>query len=268
MSDRQSAPAIDPHLANVHWRDLVPLRRWQVIAELLLPLPWLVASLTFAAMGHWLLALPLSFFFYLTGLRVVHNAFHRTLGVSRAGDHAVLLILSLLMLGSMHAVRHNHLEHHRHCLDDDDVEGACARMPWWKAVLLGPLFPLRMHIAALREGSPATRGWILIELTGNCLVILGALGVSGTFPLRYHVISMTIGQCLSAFFCVWTVHHDCDGHGVIARTIRNRLRAIATFEMFYHLEHHLFPAVPTRHLPELARRLDAAQPGLDRLRAF
>jgi fatty acid desaturase len=31
--------------------------------------------------------------------------------------------------------------------------------------------------------------------------------------------------------------------------------------MFYHAEHHLFPAVPTCRLPVLARRLDAAAAG-------
>jgi fatty acid desaturase len=30
--------------------------------------------------------------------------------------------------------------------------------------------------------------------------------------------------------------------------------------MFFHLEHHLFPQVPTAHLPLLARRLDNACP--------
>ena len=28
--------------------------------------------------------------------------------------------------------------------------------------------------------------------------------------------------------------------------------------MFFHVEHHLFPAVPTWHLPQLAARMDAA----------
>jgi fatty acid desaturase len=33
--------------------------------------------------------------------------------------------------------------------------------------------------------------------------------------------------------------------------------------MFYHVEHQLYPRVPTRRLPELARRwLDVALPGL------
>jgi fatty acid desaturase len=43
---------------------------------------------------------------------------------------------------------------------------------------------------------------------------------------------------------------------------RNRLKAIVTCDMFYHVEHHLFPAMPTRKLPALARRLDEAAPEL------
>ena len=30
--------------------------------------------------------------------------------------------------------------------------------------------------------------------------------------------------------------------------------------MFYHTEHHLFPKVPTCHLPELAERIDKVMP--------
>ena len=37
---------------------------------------------------------------------------------------------------------------------------------------------------------------------------------------------------------------------------------------FYHLEHHLFPAVPTSRLPELARRLDATDPQWSSKRVF
>ena len=41
---------------------------------------------------------------------------------------------------------------------------------------------------------------------------------------------------------------------------RNRFRAAVTFSMFFHLEHHLFPQVPTARLHILARRIDAADP--------
>jgi fatty acid desaturase len=52
----------------------------------------------------------------------VHNAYHYALGVSRAATEWVMLALSVLMLGSMHAVQVNHLRHHRYCLGEEDVE--------------------------------------------------------------------------------------------------------------------------------------------------
>jgi fatty acid desaturase len=63
---------------------------------------------------------------------------------------------------------------------------------------------------------------------------------------------------------VWTVHHDCDRWDEVARTLRHRFKSLLVFNMFYHLEHHLYPRVPTSRLPALARRLDGALPDLPR----
>ena len=60
-----------------------------------------------------------------------------------------MFVLSPLMMSAMHAVQWNHLRHHRHCMDDDDVEAMSARMPGWKALITGPQFPIRLHHAAL-----------------------------------------------------------------------------------------------------------------------
>jgi fatty acid desaturase len=79
---------------------------------------------------------------------------------------------------------------------------------------------------------------------------------------------MVVGQCFTSFFAVWTVHHDCENPGPFARTLRGVLKNVATYNMFFHVEHHLFPAVPTCHLPQLAERLDQAAPELTRLRVF
>ena len=57
-------------------------------------------------------------------------------------------------------------------------------------------------------------------------------------------------------------HHDCDSSHYIARTIRNPLKALVTYDMFYHVEHHLFWTVPTCELPVLTERLDAVAPEL------
>lgn len=64
--------------------------------------------------------------------------------------------------------------------------------------------------------------------------------------LKYHVAAMALGQCFTAFFAVWTTHHDCDKDGLFARSIRNHIKATLTYNMFYHFEHHVFPTVPVQ----------------------
>jgi fatty acid desaturase len=250
--------------AAVEWRDLVAMRRGETVAELLLPLPWLAGSLVAAGHGLYPFALALSFVFFLTGLRLNHGGCHHAIGLGRRATDAVLLVLSVLMLGSMHAVRWNHLRHHRHCLADEDIEAMGARRSGLGAILLGPWFPLRLHATAWQGGGHTVRRWIAVELAANLLWLPLLVGPFALDVTRYHVAAMLLGQSLTAFFAVWTVHHDCPP-GIVARTIRNRLKSLMTFDMFYHREHHLFPAVPTPHLPALARRLDAAEPVLPRL---
>jgi hypothetical protein len=89
----------------VPWRDLVTLRPGERMRELLLPLPCLLLALLAAPYALWVLALAGSLYFFLTGLRLVHDVFHGNLGLRAWGNDVVLLVLSILMLGSMHAVR-------------------------------------------------------------------------------------------------------------------------------------------------------------------
>ena len=247
-------------LKEVAWKDLVGLKPWQRFIELSISLPWLLVSLFLAWQEWYLLALPFSFIFFLTGLRQVHNGFHYALGVSKRATDLLLWANSILMLAAMHAVKHNHLQHHRHCLEEEDVEGKCARMPAWKALLYGPVFPLEQHYTALRKGSSTTRRWVGAELASILLFALLVMMLE-IRVLQYHLLAMLIGECFTAFFAVWTVHHDCD-ETLHSRSIRSRWKSLITFNMFYHLEHHLFPKVPTINLPELSRRLDEKLPQL------
>ena len=258
----------DPRLAAVSWRDLCALSPREIAYEVLIYTPWLVVSLLFAhGAFHWHVALLApalfsSFMFFLCGLRQVHNAFHYAVGVSNRTHEVLMFILSPLMMSAMHAVQWNHLRHHRHCMDEEDVEAMSARMPGWRALLTGPQFPLRLHHAALTMASPATRRTIVLELAAMLGLLFLAFAVFDFAWLRYHVIAMLTGQCFSAFFAVWTVHHDCDRSHYIARTLRNKAKSFVSYNMFYHVEHHLFPSVPTCHLPELAKRLDHVAPEL------
>ncbi len=264
-------PAIfkDRRLRHVKWRDLLTLSPWERLHELSLSLPWLTASLycydlALRTDAAWMIAGGIcAFYFFLTGLRQSHNAQHYNMGISRRSQDWLLFSLSILMQSSMHAVQVTHMHHHRHCLAEHDVEAFSARMPWYRALLLGPLFTLRLHYHALRLCRSANkRRWILCELGAILVWLIMVFGLLGIETLQVHALLMLIGQCGTGFFAVWTVHHDCDAEHFIGRTQRGRWKNFISYNMFYHIEHHLFPAVPTCHLPELARRLDQAAPEL------
>lgn len=248
-------------LRTVRWRDLVPMSRVEGVAECLHPLPWLAASWLLAAHGWWPVALPCSFMFFMTALRLNHEAIHRHLGFGARGHCLVMHGLSALMLGSNNAVAFNHLQHHAHNGTPEDLEGKAGRMSGWRVLAYGPWFPVEMHIAAWHRGGRALRRRMAIDLALNAAVIAVAAALASPV-LLYHIAAVTLAQCLTAFFAVWITHHDTDHDGLGARTQRSRLINLATYNMFFHLEHHLFPAVPVKRLGHLAERLDRAFPQL------
>jgi beta-carotene hydroxylase len=75
-------------------------------------------------------------------------------------------------------------------------------------------------------------------------------------PLVY-VLCVTMSSWFYPFATAW-VPHRRDGRDAITHTIavRGRLIPEIFFQHTYHLEHHLYPAVPSHHWPELAKRLD------------
>jgi fatty acid desaturase len=258
----------DPRVRAVEWHDLTALTAGEIAWELTLSLPWLLLSLVCAQFQLYVPALVFSFMFFLAGLRQVHNAHHYALGLSRRATEWVMFALSLLMLGSMHAVQINHLRHHRYLMDDEDVEAISARLTWWQALLFGPVFPIVLNWKAFSVGSWRQLRWVRAELAATCVLMGVACLLESPRVFRYHITAMLVGQCLTAFFAVWTVHHDCDRYHFIARTVRSRIKSVMTLGMFFHVEHHLFPSVPTCHLNAVAQRLDAAAPELSQMRVF
>ena len=66
---------------------------------------------------------------------------------------------------------------------------------------MSPGAVVRLHMRGFRLGRRRHRRWILAELAA------GALWV---FMVWYHVAVMAVGQSMTSFFAVWTVHHNCD----------------------------------------------------------
>ena len=247
-----------PSLASVEWQDLRQLSLGETVYNIFLSLPFLLLSWWSAWQGWWLLALVATFFFFTAALRQAHDCYHRTLGVSKVATELMLFLLSITMLCSTHAIRHTHLNHHRVPLGDSDVEGNWARLPWYQAILGGGLFSIAIQWFGLTHGSRRNRMLVGFDLLLIFAVIATAF-ITMHPVLMYHVLVMILANTMVGFFAVWSVHHGCDDM-VYARSERHLLINVLTFNLLYHIEHHLFPAVPTNHLPRLAKRLDAVAP--------
>lgn len=254
-------------IRSVEWKDLKKLSLNEMLVENNLTIPWFIISLTFAYYGYYILALPFSAFFFLTGLRQVHNGFHNSLGTNRFLTWLSLYINSVLMMASIHAVKFNHIRHHKYCLGEEDYEGKSARMTWYGAIFYGPVHMYLIHKVTLQLGNKSYKRNVVIELLSIIFFAVIVFYFHIDF-LMYHIIVMLAGEFLMAFFAVWTVHHDTHDTPELARTQRTGWKNAVTFSMFYHLEHHLFPAVPTIKLPELAKRIDAVLPEIEKKSAF
>ena len=247
-----------PSLASIEWQDLHQLSLSETIYNIFLSLPFLLLSWWSARQGWWLLALVATFFFFTAALRQAHDCYHRTLGVGVLATEIMLFFLSITMLCSTHAIRHTHLNHHRDPLGDSDVEGNWARLPWYQAILGGGLFSIAIQWFGLMHGSRRNRILVAFDMLLIFAVIAAAF-ITMHPVLIYHVVVMILANTMVGFFAVWSVHHGCDDV-VYARSERHPLINLLTFNLLYHIEHHLFPAVPTNHLPVLAKRLDATAP--------
>ena len=254
-------------LEKVEWKDLKTLTFKEMLIENNLTIPWFVGSMIFAYLGYYLMALPFSAFFFLTALRQVHNGFHNSLGTSRFFTWLCLYLNSILMIVSVHAVKFNHLRHHKYCLSEEDYEGKSANMTWYGAILYGPIHTFLIHKVTLQLGNTQYKKNVIAELISIVIFITIAFYFKIDF-LIYHIIVMIIGEFLMAFFAVWTVHHHTHDNPNFARTQRTIWKNKITFSMFYHLEHHLFPAVPTIKLPELAERIDKTLPEIEKKITF
>ncbi len=254
-------------LKKVAWKDLRTLSIKEMLIENNLTIPWFVISMALAYYGYYFLALPFSMFFFLTSFRQVHNGFHNSLGTNKFLTWLTLYLNSILLMVSLHAVKFNHIRHHKYCLSDEDFEGKSAGMSWYGAILYGPVHMFLIHKVTNQLANNNYRRNMFFELS-SIAVFTALIFYFNIHILIYHIIVMILAEFMMAFFAVWIVHHDTRDEPDFARTQRSEWKNKITFSMFYHLEHHLFPAVPTIKLPELAKRIDAALPEIEKKQTF
>ena len=217
-----------------------------VTLALCIPMDWPVAAVLAAAM----------YTFYSYG-STSHDLVHGTLGLPHWLNQVLLSIIELAGLRSGHAYQEAHLRHHARFPHADDIEGAPAHGTFIGAVLAGPLQQLRIWFWAVRHARRHC-AWIVAEGLG-CLAM--ALVALASWPVTRapsaYVALVVLGSWTFPLITGYLPHRP-EGANALTQTRRFRgtVAAVLFRQHLYHLEHHLYPAVPHQHWPQLAARLD------------
>lgn len=231
-----------------------PTRRW---FSLLRPFVMCALYWVFAALGWWPLAVLAVMLLFITIVATAHDLVHQSLDLPPRLNDVLLSLVGMLVFESGHAYQISHLHHHRRFPHDGDPEGDPARMSFWRAVLEGPVFLFRLWGWAWNV-APRQRRWLAWEAAWFVAGVLGGLWIWPVFPaLLVYVLLVIAGSWV---YPVATVHLPHDIHGKNAlfqtRTLRGRYIPALFLELTYHLEHHLYPSVPSHHYAELSQRLE------------
>ena len=227
-------------------KDLLYVPRPAVYLSLAFPFLLTIGFFVFAHLGWWFMALLcpvlLSFFTYAS---ISHDLVHRTLGLSKSANEALLCTVESLALRSGHGYRASHFHHHAHFPSGDDLEGAAARMSFIRAFADGVTLQPRIWCHAVRT-STLDRPWIHAE--GALVALLMALSLVALLWTPLPVIYcglVIVGSWIYPLMTSW-IPHDSNGENELRQTrlFRGHVVRWLALEHLYHLEHHLYPQVP------------------------
>jgi beta-carotene hydroxylase len=240
--------------------DLLRTARRQRWLACLRPVAGVAAYAVAAYLGWWWLTPIIVFFIFIAIVTVTHDVVHGSLGLGPRQTEWALFIFGAILLESGHAYRASHLQHHRVFPGADDPEGDPARMSFLGAALHGPLFLPRLWWWAFRRllGRPGQRCWLVCEAAWAVgLPLLGIALWPWTPAVLVYCVLAIVGSWVYPLLTVHLPHrHYGDTPLTQTHTLRGRLLPALFLELTYHLEHHLYPAVPSHNLPLLSRRLD------------
>jgi beta-carotene hydroxylase len=232
-------------------------QRWIALAR---PFVGVAVFALVMATGLWWLAPAVVFLIFVAVVTVTHDVVHGSLGLSRRQTDWALFLAGLVLLESGHAYRTTHLQHHKVFPAEDDPEGYPARISMLGAILYGPVFLIRLWIWAYRRLAhrPIQRVWLLAEALAPLAVVTAGIMLWPLTPavLIYAVLAI-VGSWVYPLLTVHLPHRNFgDTPLTQTHTLRGRVIPALFLELTYHLEHHLYPQVPSHHLKELAARLD------------
>jgi fatty acid desaturase/membrane-associated phospholipid phosphatase len=194
---------------------------------------------------------------------LMHEGMHGVLFANRRWNWIASVLLGSAFLMSFSAYRVMHLRHHRYLGDprdpDDYHNYSQSRLMVWclhfVRLTFGPLLYVGLiPVLALKHGSSAQRKLICIEYTLLASIYSALLRV-----FSYHdlfvvwFVPLLLMGALTAIrgFTQHGITEASDPYLASRTMLPSPMVAFFLLNENYHLEHHLFPEVPSYHLPKL-----------------
>lgn len=238
--------------------DLLRLSRWQLVRTIAFPFIAFAAFWILATFGYWILAVfSLVVLSFVTYGSTSHDLVHRNLGLKPWPNDILLSVIEAMALRSGHAYQAAHLNHHARFPHDDDIEARAARMSLLRALLDGFVFQFRIYFWALRNRR-GRRRWIVGEGIAVLLLISAAIAALPWTALPAIYAALMIAGTWTIPLITSYLPHDPTASDKFHQTrlFRGLAARCLAWDHLYHLEHHLYPAVPHQNWPRLALRLD------------
>jgi beta-carotene hydroxylase len=121
----------------------------------------------------------------------------------------------------------------------------------------GVVFQPRIWIWAMKHASQSRR-WIVGEGLACLALVASAIALVSMSPVfLVYVVIMIMGSWVFPLFTSY-IPHNASGEDELhqTRAFRGKIASVIALEHLYHLEHHLYPAVPHHNCARLAKRLD------------
>ncbi|WP_437766082.1 fatty acid desaturase [Sorangium sp. So ce281] len=184
----------------------------------------------------------------------MHEASHRSLARSALLNGVIGRLSGLLLMAPFLAVRHFHLEHHKHTNEADrDPDYWSGRGPWYLLPLRWATQDLHYYYLFLRSyhaQKRAERIETVASLAAMLALVALAFGLGyGELALLYWILPARLAIFFLAFAFDYLPHYP---HEITAtqdrysatRAVDSALFNVLLFGQTYHLIHHLYPAVP------------------------
>jgi beta-carotene hydroxylase len=235
---------------------------------LLRPVVLMLGYVALALKGWWIPALSVFSLGYLSLVVTIHDLCHRALQLSRNVNQFCLSVAGIMGQVSGSAIQATHLVHHRNfsaafagTLDDgvsvydEDPETTFGGKPLWRAIAMSPVYQLSLW-RWTRKQRAALRKRVALEALGHAI-----LGVASVILLQWTLVPFVYMAGVFFYSMVFPVANIKLFHDVKETDVLDSTRSLhgpvpwLTMGLSDHLEHHIYPQVPSLHTRELARRI-------------